>query len=158
MTDQPPYPLLESMVDRICPEYKALCNKHIFDKQQVHLQPVAASRTGDDLISGSGPLQTVATWTLVEGGVNTRRLFRSSYECSKGENVSTFPNQIDMFVPQDTSLNNVAVNSPNPLLLNLHFLSWGRGRNSITRYVLTLTKGLEYVKGKNVTFPTSQPS
>lgn len=61
MSNQPPYPLHESVVDRIDPEYKAFYNKYIFDKQQVHLQPVAASRTGDDLIPGSGPLQTVAS-------------------------------------------------------------------------------------------------
>lgn len=60
MSSQPPYPLHESVVDRIDPEYKAFYNKHIIDKQQVHLQPVAASRTGDDLIPGSGPLQPVA--------------------------------------------------------------------------------------------------
>lgn len=61
MSNKPPFPLHESVVDRIDPEYKAFYNKYIFDKQQVHLQPVAASRTGDDLIPGSGPLQTVAS-------------------------------------------------------------------------------------------------
>lgn len=61
MSNQPPYPLHESVVDRIHPEYAEFYNKHIFDKQQVHLQPVEASRTSGVLIPGSGPLQPVAS-------------------------------------------------------------------------------------------------
>lgn len=52
---QPPYPLHPSVVDRIDPDYAAFYNKHIFDKQQVHLQPVEASRTSGVLIPGAGP-------------------------------------------------------------------------------------------------------
>ncbi|CVK84584.1 related to lipase 2 [Fusarium proliferatum] len=61
MSNQPPYPLHESVLDRIDPEYAAFYNKHIFDKQQVHLQPVEASRSSGILIPGSGPLQPVAS-------------------------------------------------------------------------------------------------
>src|SRR3569833_661783 len=55
----PPYPLHDTVVDRIDPEYAAFYNKHIFDKQQVHLQPVEASRTSGILIPGAGPLHPV---------------------------------------------------------------------------------------------------
>ena len=61
MTSQPPYPLHESIVNRIDPEYAAFYNEHLVDKQQVHLQPVEASRTGGVLIPGAGPLQPVAS-------------------------------------------------------------------------------------------------
>lgn len=60
MSNQPPYPLHESVVDRINPQYKDFYNKHVFDKQQVHLQPVEASRSSGVLIPGAGPLQKVA--------------------------------------------------------------------------------------------------
>jgi acetyl esterase/lipase len=55
--DQPPYPLHDSVVDRIDPQYAAFYNKHVFDKQQVHLQPISASRSSGILIPGAGPLQ-----------------------------------------------------------------------------------------------------
>ncbi|KAK6207105.1 hypothetical protein LQW54_007534 [Pestalotiopsis sp. IQ-011] len=58
---QPPYPLHESTKGRIDEEYAAFYNKHIFDKQQVHLQPVEASRSSGILIPGAGPLQPVAS-------------------------------------------------------------------------------------------------
>lgn len=61
MSNQPPYPLHESVVNRIDAEYAAFYNEHIFDKQQVHLQPVEASRTSGVLIPGSGPLQPAAS-------------------------------------------------------------------------------------------------
>ncbi|RGP66600.1 triacylglycerol lipase [Fusarium longipes] len=61
MGSQPPYPLHESVVGRIDPEYAAFYNKHIIDKQQVHLQPIEASRASGVLIPGSGPLQSVAS-------------------------------------------------------------------------------------------------
>ncbi|KAH7309659.1 alpha/beta hydrolase fold-domain-containing protein [Stachybotrys elegans] len=53
---QPPYPLHPTVVDRIDPEYAAFYNEHIFDKQQVHLQPIEASRSSGILIPGAGPL------------------------------------------------------------------------------------------------------
>jgi triacylglycerol lipase len=52
---QPPYPLHESVKDKLDPAYVEFYNKHIFDKQQVHLQPVSASRTSGILIPGGGP-------------------------------------------------------------------------------------------------------
>ncbi|KAF4426163.1 triacylglycerol lipase, partial [Fusarium austroafricanum] len=61
MSTQPPYPLHESVVNRINPEYAAFYNKHIINNQQVHLQPVSASRSSGILIPGAGPLQSVAS-------------------------------------------------------------------------------------------------
>ncbi|KAN0120040.1 alpha/beta hydrolase fold domain containing protein [Hyaloscypha variabilis] len=52
---QPPYPLHPSVKDKLDPTYRDFYNKHIFDKQQVHLQPVSASRTSGILIPGGGP-------------------------------------------------------------------------------------------------------
>lgn len=57
---QPPYPLHPSVVPRIALDYADFYNKHIVDKQQVHLQPVEASRTSGVLIPGAGPLYPVA--------------------------------------------------------------------------------------------------
>ncbi|KAH9903751.1 alpha/beta hydrolase fold-domain-containing protein [Xylariomycetidae sp. FL2044] len=57
---QPPYPLHPSVVDRIDPEYAAFYNEHIRTKQQVHLQPIEASRASGTLIPGAGPAQPVA--------------------------------------------------------------------------------------------------
>lgn len=56
---QPPYPLHESVRDLLDPEYVAFYNKHVINNQQVHLQPVAASRTGGVLIPGAGPMLEV---------------------------------------------------------------------------------------------------
>ncbi|KAK8135580.1 alpha/beta hydrolase fold-domain-containing protein [Apiospora sp. TS-2023a] len=58
---QPPYALHESVLDRIDPEYADFYNKHIFDKQQVHLQPIEASRASGILIPGAGPLHPVGS-------------------------------------------------------------------------------------------------
>jgi acetyl esterase/lipase len=52
---QPPYPLHKSVKDKLDPEYVKFYNANIIDKQQVHLQPVAASRTSGILIPGGGP-------------------------------------------------------------------------------------------------------
>jgi acetyl esterase/lipase len=52
---QPPYPLHPSVKDKLDPVYVDFYNEHIFDKQQVHLQPVSASRTSGILIPGGGP-------------------------------------------------------------------------------------------------------
>ncbi|KIW46633.1 uncharacterized protein PV06_02293 [Exophiala oligosperma] len=51
---QPPYPLHDSVKDRLHPEYVEFYNEHIINAQQVHLQPVSASRVGGKLIPGGG--------------------------------------------------------------------------------------------------------
>ncbi|KAG2415821.1 hypothetical protein HFD88_007013 [Aspergillus terreus] len=56
---QPPYPLHESVRDKLDPEYVNFYNKYIVNQQQVHLQPVEASRTSGVLIPGGGPLLDV---------------------------------------------------------------------------------------------------
>ncbi|KAH8684268.1 alpha/beta hydrolase fold-domain-containing protein [Tricladium varicosporioides] len=52
---QPPYPLHPSILPKLDPTYRDFYNRHIIDKQQVHLQPVSASRTSGILIPGGGP-------------------------------------------------------------------------------------------------------
>ncbi|KAI9041666.1 alpha/beta hydrolase [Aspergillus affinis] len=56
---QPPYPLHDSVKDLLDPEYVKFYNQHVINLQQVHLQPVEASRTGGVLIPGGGPLLDV---------------------------------------------------------------------------------------------------
>ncbi|KAI2465168.1 alpha/beta hydrolase fold-domain-containing protein [Annulohypoxylon bovei var. microspora] len=56
----PPYPLHHSVTDRIDPQYAAFYNKHIYHNQQVHLQPIEASRASGTLIPGAGPPAFVA--------------------------------------------------------------------------------------------------
>ncbi len=56
---QPPYPLHESVKDKLDPEYVNFYNKYIINNQQVHYQPVEASRTSGTLIPGGGPLLSV---------------------------------------------------------------------------------------------------
>ncbi|EED14071.1 lipase, putative [Talaromyces stipitatus ATCC 10500] len=56
---EPPYPLHPSISSRIHPEYAAFYNKYIINNQQVHLQPVSASRTSGILIPGGGPVLPV---------------------------------------------------------------------------------------------------
>jgi acetyl esterase/lipase len=53
---QPPYPLHESVRDRLHPDYVTFYNKYIINQQQVHYQPVSASRTSGVLIPGGGPV------------------------------------------------------------------------------------------------------
>ncbi|KAL1955767.1 hypothetical protein VTO42DRAFT_8087 [Malbranchea cinnamomea] len=53
---EPPYPLHESVRDKLDPEYVEFYNKHIINLQQVHYQPVQASRSSGVLIPGAGPL------------------------------------------------------------------------------------------------------
>ncbi|KKK23678.1 putative lipase [Aspergillus rambellii] len=55
----PPYPLHDSVKDLLDPEYVAFYNQYVIDKQQVHLQPVEASRASGILIPGGGPLLEV---------------------------------------------------------------------------------------------------
>ncbi|QGA21336.1 hypothetical protein EYB26_009046 [Talaromyces marneffei] len=56
---QPPYPLHSSIASRIHPEYAAFYNQYIINQQQVHLQPIAASRTSGVLLPGGGPVLPV---------------------------------------------------------------------------------------------------
>ncbi|TLD30791.1 hypothetical protein PspLS_02491 [Pyricularia sp. CBS 133598] len=49
---QPPYPLDESIRDKLDPEYVEFYNKYLLNAPQVHYQPVAASRVGGKIIPG----------------------------------------------------------------------------------------------------------
>lgn len=49
---QPPYPLHPSVADKLDPQYVAFYNKYLINSQQVHFQPVAASRVGGKIIPG----------------------------------------------------------------------------------------------------------
>ncbi|TLS30258.1 hypothetical protein PpBr36_03233 [Pyricularia pennisetigena] len=49
---QPPYPLHDSIKDRLDPEYVDFYNKYLLNAPQVHYQPVAASRVGGKIIPG----------------------------------------------------------------------------------------------------------
>lgn len=54
---QPPYPIHPSVQDRLHPQYVDFYNKYLLNAQQVHYQPVAASRVGGKIIpGGSDPL------------------------------------------------------------------------------------------------------
>lgn len=54
---QPPYPLHPSIIDKLHPQYAAFYNEYLLNAQQVHYQPIAASRTGGKIIpGGSDPL------------------------------------------------------------------------------------------------------
>ena len=52
---QPPYPLHDSVKDKLDPEYVQFYNRHIIHNQQVHYQPLHASRSSGVLIPGAGP-------------------------------------------------------------------------------------------------------
>jgi acetyl esterase/lipase len=52
---QPPYPLHKSIRDKLNPSYVQFYNSYIINQQQVHLQPVSASRSSGILIPGGGP-------------------------------------------------------------------------------------------------------
>jgi len=52
---QPPYPLHESVRDKLDPSYVQFYNSYVIHQQQVHLQPVSASRSSGILIPGGGP-------------------------------------------------------------------------------------------------------
>lgn len=56
---QPPYPLHESIRDKLHPDYTAFYNTHIIHQQQVHHQPINVSRSSGILIPGAGPLVPV---------------------------------------------------------------------------------------------------
>ncbi|KAI9738976.1 MAG: hypothetical protein M1818_005290 [Claussenomyces sp. TS43310] len=57
---RPPYPLHESVKDKLHPQYVHFYNRNIIDSQQVHYRPVAASRTSGVLLPGAGPSLLVA--------------------------------------------------------------------------------------------------
>jgi triacylglycerol lipase len=52
---QPPYPLHESVRDKLDPSYVQFYNSYVIHQQQVHLQPISASRSSGILIPGGGP-------------------------------------------------------------------------------------------------------
>jgi acetyl esterase/lipase len=56
----PPYPLHESIVPRLDPEYADFYNKHIINHQQTHYQPISVSRASGIIIPGAGPPRPVA--------------------------------------------------------------------------------------------------
>ncbi|KAI6366345.1 hypothetical protein MCOR25_005160 [Pyricularia grisea] len=49
---QPPYPLHDSIRDKLDPDYVEFYNKYLLNAPQVHYQPVAASRVGGKIIPG----------------------------------------------------------------------------------------------------------
>ena len=49
---QPPYPLHPSVIDQLDPQYVAFYNKYLLNAQQVHYQPISASRVGGKIIPG----------------------------------------------------------------------------------------------------------
>ncbi|MCJ1304819.1 hypothetical protein MMC08_007632 [Hypocenomyce scalaris] len=55
----PPYPLNPLIKDKLDPEYVEFYNKYIINNQQVHYQPVSASRSSGTLIPGGGKLLPV---------------------------------------------------------------------------------------------------
>ncbi|KIX01105.1 uncharacterized protein Z518_10171 [Rhinocladiella mackenziei CBS 650.93] len=62
---QPPYPLHESVKDKLHPEYVKFYNEHLLNAPQVHYQPVSASRVGGKIIAGGGdPLPVGKTHDL----------------------------------------------------------------------------------------------
>lgn len=54
MATQPPYPIHESILGKLDPEYIAYYNANLIDKQQAHHQPLDESRISGDLIPGQG--------------------------------------------------------------------------------------------------------
>lgn len=55
----PPYPLHESVRDRLHPEYVAFYNTYLVNLQQAHHQSIEISRNNDQIIPGCGPLLPV---------------------------------------------------------------------------------------------------
>lgn len=52
---EPPYPLHESVKDKLHPEYVDFYNRNIINKQQVQYQPITTSRASGVLLPGAGP-------------------------------------------------------------------------------------------------------
>ena len=63
MANKSHYPIHESVLDRVDPEYVAYYNQNLIDKPQSHHHPVAASRGSGDLIPGSSPKRRVGETT-----------------------------------------------------------------------------------------------
>lgn len=59
MFQQPPYPLHETVIKRVDPEYKAFYEKHVAHQQQAHLQPLEISRASGILVPGVASLTAV---------------------------------------------------------------------------------------------------
>jgi acetyl esterase/lipase len=85
---RPPYPIHKSVAHLVDPEYTAFYNKHIINNQQVHYQPVSASRTSGVLLPGAGPAQTV-------GSTKNYAIERQE---SQGQNVA-----VRVFTPEGTA-------------------------------------------------------
>ena len=92
---EPPYPLHESVRDKLDPEYVAFYNKHVINLQQVHYQPIEASRSSGVLIPGAGPMIPVGKQEDItikrqesEGPDILVRCFTPPVDSAKGE---TFP-------------------------------------------------------------------
>ncbi|KAK9897563.1 putative lipase [Cystobasidium minutum MCA 4210] len=113
----PPYPLHESVVDKLDPEYVAFYNEHIINQQQVHYQPVAASRTSGVLIPGAGEPSKV-------GAVKD---FEIQRKYSQGPNVA-----VRTFTPDSP-----APASGYPLLIWLHGGGWVLGNINTENVVCT---------------------
>jgi acetyl esterase/lipase len=62
---QPPYPLHESVVGRLSPEYVNFYNRFLINLQQAHYQPLAISRRGDAVPGGSAELPVGQTLDLL---------------------------------------------------------------------------------------------
>lgn len=60
-TAEPPYPIHPDILPLVDPQYVEFYNKYIINQQQVHYQPVAASRTSGVLIPGAGEPLKVAS-------------------------------------------------------------------------------------------------
>lgn len=59
MYPQPPYPIHPSVADKLHPQYTAFYNEYLLNAQQVHYQPIAASRTGGKIIPGGSEVLPV---------------------------------------------------------------------------------------------------
>lgn len=58
-TEAPYYPIHESILGRLNPEYAKFYNEHLINQQPVHHQPIEVSRGNGALIPGAGPQQPV---------------------------------------------------------------------------------------------------
>lgn len=61
---QPPYPLHESVAQRLALQYVNFYNQYLINAQQTHYQPIATSRTGNGWLGGSAGLPVGRTLDL----------------------------------------------------------------------------------------------